>query len=185
MIIEIGVAVKMLKQTFDYARYILEKDPAAKTIWEVIFLYPGFKAMRMYRRANWFYTRGHTFIARWISQRCVRKTGIEIHPGATIGKNLFIDHGTGIVIGETAVIGDNCIIYQGVTLGGTGLHKCKRHPTIGNNVLIGAHCTVLGNIKVGDNARIGAGAIVLVDIPAGATVVGCPTPKIIDKKQKA
>lgn len=172
----------MLKQLFADANYILEQDPAAKSIWEVIFLYTGFKAVRMYRRANWFYRHGHTFIARWISQSCLKKTGIEIHPGATIGKNLFIDHGTGVVIGETAIIGDNCTIYQGATLGGKGKQKSKRHPTIGNNVLIGAHCTILGNITIGDNARIGAGAVVLHDIPKNATAVGSPSYRLLESE---
>lgn len=150
------------------------RDPAARSSLEIFFLYPGLKAVRMYRCANWFYRHGRKFIARQISQRAVRKTGIEIHPAATIGKRLFIDHGTGVVIGETAIIGDDVTIYQGVTLGGTGHHTGKRHPTIGNGVLIGAGAKVLGPFKVGDNARIAAGAVVLNEIPPDSTAVGVP-----------
>ena len=128
----------------------------------------------MHRRANFFYRHGHKFIARYISQKAVRKTGIEIHPAATIGKRLFIDHGTGVVIGETAVIGDDVTIYQGVTLGGTGHDTGKRHPTIGNGVLIGSGAKVLGPFKVGDNSRIAAGAVVLNEIPPDSTAVGVP-----------
>lgn len=153
---------------------VLERDPAARSKAEVYFLYSGFKAVRSHRRANWFYRHNHKFIARWISQRSRRKTGIEIHPGATIGKGLFIDHGMGVVIGETTVIGDNCTIYQNVTLGGTGKDTGKRHPTLGNNVLVGSGAKVLGPFKVGDNARIAAGAVVLSEVPENATAVGVP-----------
>ena len=128
----------------------------------------------MHRWAHFFYKHGFKFIARWISQDCVRKTGIEIHPGATIGKRLFIDHGVGVVIGETAEIGDDCTIYQGVTLGGTGKDHGKRHPTLGNGVLVGAGAKVLGPFKVGDNARIAAGAVVLDEVPENCTAVGVP-----------
>ena len=144
------------------------RDPAARSSLEIFFLYPGLRAVRMHRRANFFYRHGHKFIARYISQKAVRKTGIEIHPAATIGKRLFIDHGTGVVIGETAVIGDDVTIYQGVTLGGTGHDTGKRHPTIGNGVLIGSGAKVLGPFKVGDNSRIAAGAVVLNEIPPTA-----------------
>ncbi len=150
------------------------RDPAARSSLEIFFLYPGLRAVRMHRRANFFYRHGHKFIARYISQKAVRKTGIEIHPAATIGKRLFIDHGTGVVIGETAVIGDDVTIYQGVTLGGTGHDTGKRHPTIGNGVLIGSGAKVLGPFKVGDNSRIAAGAVVLNDIPPDSTAVGVP-----------
>lgn len=153
---------------------VRERDPAARSALEIIFLYPGVKAVRMYRRANRLYRHGFHFLARWISQRAARKTGIEIHPGATIGKGLVIDHGTGVVIGETAEIGDNCTIYQGVTLGGTGKDHGKRHPTIGNNVMIGAGAKVLGPFKVGDNSRIAAGAVVLSEVPPNSTAVGVP-----------
>lgn len=153
---------------------VMERDPAARSRIEVYFLYSGFKAVRAYRRANWFYRRNMKFIARFISQHARKKTGIEIHPGATIGKNLFIDHGMGVVIGETTIIGDNCILYQNVTLGGTGKDHGKRHPTLGDNVLVGAGAKVLGPFKVGDNARVAAGAVVLDEVPANATAVGVP-----------
>ena len=153
---------------------ILDRDPAATSALEVYFLYPGFKAVRSHRKAHWFYTHNRHFIARMISQRSVRKTGIEIHPGAQIGRRFFIDHGTGIVIGETTEIGDDVTTYQGVTLGGTGKDVGKRHPTIGNNVLIGAGSKVLGPITVGDNTNIAAGAVVLDRIPENSTAVGVP-----------
>lgn len=157
----------------DIAAY-KERDPAARSSIEIFLLYPGFKAIRMYRRANWFYRHGMLFLARAISQRAVRKTGVEIHPGATIGRRLVIDHGAGIVIGETTEIGDDVLIYQGVTLGGTGKDVGKRHPTIGNNVMISSGAKVLGPFKVGDNARIAAGAVVLHEVPPDSTVVGVP-----------
>ncbi|MCI7339014.1 MAG: serine O-acetyltransferase [Oscillospiraceae bacterium] len=150
------------------------RDPAARSALEIFFLYPGLKAIRMHRRANWCYHHRMFFLARWISQRAARKTGIEIHPAATIGRRFFIDHGTGVVIGETTVIGDDVMIYQGVTLGGTGKDTGKRHPTIGNNVMIGAGAKVLGPFKVGDNSNIAAGAVVLDEIPPDCTAVGVP-----------
>ncbi len=153
---------------------VMDRDPAARSRLEVYFLYSGFKAVRAYRRANWFQRHGMKFIARAISQHSRRRTGIEIHPGATIGRGLFIDHGMGVVIGETTKIGDNCTIYQNVTLGGTGKDQGKRHPTLGNNVLIGAGAKVLGPFTVGDNARVAAGAVVLDAVPEGATAVGVP-----------
>ena len=153
---------------------VKERAPAARGSLEICFLYPGVKALRMYRRAHFFYKHKMFFLARLISQRAVRKTGIEIHPAATIGRRLVIDHGTGVVIGETAEIGDDVLIYQGVTLGGTGKDVGKRHPTIGNNVMISSGAKVLGPFKVGDNARIAAGAVVLEEVPEGATVVGVP-----------
>ena len=153
---------------------IRERDPAAHSNLEVALLYNGLKAVRSHRRAAWFYHHGMTFWARAISQRCLRRTGIDIHPGATIGKGLFIDHGVGVVIGETAVVGDNCTIYQGSTLGGTGKEWGKRHPTLGNNVMVGAGARILGPITIGDNVRIAAGAVVLHDIPADSTAVGVP-----------
>lgn len=154
------------------ARCILERDPAARNLAEVILLYPGFHAIVYHRLAQFYYRCGLKFLARWTSQWCRWVTGIEIHPGAQIGSGLFIDHGMGVVIGETTVIGDDCTIYHGVTLGGTGKEHGKRHPTIGNNVLIGAGARVLGPFTVGDNARIGAGAVVLDEVPEGATVAG-------------
>lgn len=153
---------------------VKENDPAARSGAEIYFLYNGFKAVRAYRRAHKLYLKGHTFLARWVSQHAKFKTGIEIHPGATIGQGLFIDHGTGVVIGETTEIGDNCVIYQGVTLGGTGKDVGKRHPTIGDNVMIGAGAKVLGPIRVGNNVKIAAGAVVLNEIPDDATAVGVP-----------
>ena len=153
---------------------IREKDPAARSSVEVMLLYNGFKAVRAYRRAHWFFNHNMKFLARWISQRCVRKTNIEIHPGATIGRRLFIDHGTGVVIGETTIIGDDCTIYQGVTLGGTGKDKGKRHPTLGNHVMVGSGAKVLGPITIGNNVRIAAGAVVLSEIPDDCTAVGVP-----------
>lgn len=152
----------------------LERDPAARNRFEVFFLYSGYKAVRSYRKAHWFHTHNMKFIARWISQSARRRTGIEIHPGAQIGKGLVIDHGMGVVIGETTVIGDNCTIYQNVTLGGTGKDHGKRHPTLGNNVLVGTGAKVLGPFTVGDNARIAAGAVVLNEVPADCTAVGVP-----------
>ncbi len=153
---------------------IMQRDPAARSRFEVCTLYSGYKAVMAHRKAAWFYKRKMYFIARFISERAKHKTGIEIHPGAKIGRAVLIDHGYGVVIGETAEVGDNCTIYQGVTLGGTGKDKGKRHPTIGNNVLIGAGAKVLGPFNVGDNARIAAGAVVLSEVPAEATAVGVP-----------
>lgn len=153
---------------------IKDRDPAAKSSLEIILCYPGFKAVRAYRRAHKHFLKGHFLIARLISQRCAYKTGIEIHPGATIGKRFFIDHGHGVVIGETTEIGDDVTIYQGVTLGGTGKECGKRHPTIGNNVMIGAGAKLLGSFKVGDNTRIAAGSVVLSAVPANSTAVGSP-----------
>ena len=152
---------------------IMERDAAIKTPMEV-FLYPSFKAIMRHRVAHWLYEHKHYFLARWYSQRTVRKTGIEIHPGATIGKGLFIDHGNGVIIGETTIIGDNVTLYQGVTLGGTGKEQGKRHPTIGNNVMISAGAKVLGSFTVGENSKIGAGSVVLSEVPPNCTVVGVP-----------
>ena len=162
---------KNLKSDLDA---FLERDPAARSRFEVYFLYSGFKAIRAYRRANWFYRHNMKFLARWISQASRRRTGVEIHPGATIGKGLVIDHGMGVVIGETTIIGDNCTIYQNVTLGGTGKEKGKRHPTLGKNVLVGTGAKILGPFKVGDNSKIAANAVVLEEIPPNSTAVGVP-----------
>ena len=152
---------------------VKERDPAVKSPLEV-FLYPGFKAIVRHRISHKLYLKKHYVLARYFSQRTARKTGIEIHPGATIGKGLFIDHGTGVVIGETTIIGDNVTLYQGVTLGGTGKECGKRHPTIGDNVMIGSGAKVLGSFKVGENSMIGAGAVVLSEVPPNCTVVGVP-----------
>lgn len=153
---------------------IKERDPAARNSVEVFLLYPGFKAVFWHRLAHRLYLKKHYFLARFISQRTRHKTGIEIHPGAKIGRGLLIDHGGAVVIGETAEIGDDCTIYQGVTLGGTGLSKGKRHPTIGNGVLIGAGAKILGPFTVGDNVKIAAGSVVLEPIPENCTAVGTP-----------
>lgn len=150
-----------------------QRDPAIKTIWEVL-LYPGFRAIRSYRRAHRLYEKGHFFWARMISQRAARRTGIEIHPGATIGKGLFIDHGHGIVIGETTIIGDNVTLFQGVTLGGTGKETGKRHPTLEDNVMVSAGAKILGSFTIGANSKIGAGSVVLGPVPPNCTVVGVP-----------
>ena len=150
------------------------RDPAARSSVEILLLYPGVTAVRCHRRAHWFYEHGCSFMARAISQHSRRRTGIEIHPGAKIGKRLVIDHGMGIVIGETAEIGDDCLIYHGVTLGGTGKDVGKRHPTIGSNVLIGTGAKVLGPINVGSGSRIAANSVVLADIPEDSTAVGIP-----------
>ncbi|MGN0280344.1 MAG: serine O-acetyltransferase EpsC [Lachnospiraceae bacterium] len=154
-------------------KVIRERDPAIHSDMEV-FLYPSFKVMIYYRIAHKLYLKHHYFLARWVSQKGVRKTGIEIHPGAQIGKGFFIDHGNGVIIGETTVIGDNVTLYQGVTLGGTGKEQGKRHPTIGNNVMISTGAKVLGSFKIGDNSKIGAGSVVLEEVPPGSTVVGVP-----------
>jgi len=164
----------MIKQLIDDAKSIAQRDPAAKSVLEVILLYPGFHALVYHRIAHWLYKRKLFFLARFVSQFSRSVTGIEIHPGAVIGKGLFIDHGMGVVIGETAEIGDNCTIYHGVTLGGTGKDKGKRHPTIGNNVLISTGAKILGPFKVGDNSRIGANAVVLREVEPDTTVVGVP-----------
>lgn len=152
---------------------IKERDPAIKSSLEV-FLYPSFKAIMRYRVAHKLYKSKHYFLARWYSQRTARKTGIEIHPGAIIGKGLFIDHGHGVVIGETTIIGDNVTLYQGVTLGGTGKETGKRHPTIGDNVMVSAGAKILGSFTVGENSKIGAGSVVLSEVPPNSTVVGVP-----------
>ncbi|MDE6781359.1 MAG: serine O-acetyltransferase [Ruminococcus sp.] len=155
-------------------RLIKERDPAVHSTLEILLTYPSLTAIRSYRIAHCFYKKKMFTVARIISQRARRKTGIEIHPGAKIGKGLFIDHGMGVVIGETTVIGDNCLLYQGVTLGGTGKDKGKRHPTLGNNVLVGAGARVLGPFKVGNNVKIAANAVVLNEIPDNCTAVGVP-----------
>ena len=152
---------------------IQERDPAIKSPMEVL-LYPSFQVMLRYRIAHKLYLKKHYFLARWISQKAARKTGIEIHPGATIGKGLFIDHGSGVIIGETAIIGDNVTLYQGVTLGGTGKETGKRHPTLEDNVMVSAGAKILGSFTIGENSKIGAGSVVLKPVPANCTVVGVP-----------
>ena len=174
--------MSIVKYIRDEMRIIQERDPAIHSMWEV-FLYPSFNVMLHYRVAHRLYEKRHYFLARWVSQRGVRKTGIEIHPGAKIGKGLFIDHGHGVIIGETTIIGDNCTLYQGVTLGGTGKEHGKRHPTIGNNVMISAGAKVLGSFKIGDNSKIGSGSVVLQEVPPNSTVVGVPG-RVVERKKK-
>ena len=163
----------MIARIKEEVRVIQERDPAIKSAMEVL-LYPSFQVMLRYRVAHKLYLGKHYFLARWISQRAARKTGIEIHPGATIGKGLFIDHGAGVIIGETAIIGDNVTLYQGVTLGGTGKEKGKRHPTLEDNVMVSAGAKILGSFTIGENSKIGAGSVVLKPVPANCTVVGVP-----------
>lgn len=170
---KVRVTMGFIKYVKEEINIIKERDPAIKSSKEV-FLYPSFKAILKYRLAHKLYLKKHYFLARFISQRAARKTGIEIHPGATIGKGLFIDHGNGVIIGETAIIGDNVTLYQGVTLGGTGKEQGKRHPTIGDNVMISAGAKVLGSFTVGSNSKIGAGSVVLSEVPPNSTVVGVP-----------
>lgn len=162
-----------------YLKYIKSIDPAAKSYLQLLFTYPTVKVMFWYRIAHYLYSKKLFFLSSMIMYRVRKKTGIEIHPGAIIGKNLFIDHGMGVVIGETTIIGDNCTIYQGVVLGGTGKEKGKRHPTIKNNVMIGSGAIVLGNIVIEDNVKVAANAVVLQDVPANSTIVGPKARKII------
>lgn len=160
-----------LKETIEaYQR----NDPAARSKFEVFWLYNGLHAVMYYRVAHWLFTHRMKFLGRWVSQIARRRTGVEIHPAAKIGRRLVIDHGTGIVIGATAEIGDDCLLYQGVTLGGTGAARGKRHPTLGNNVMVGCGAKILGPFKVGDNVRIAANSVVLNEVPANSTVVGVP-----------
>ena len=174
----------MFQNLLETVNAYLARDPAAKNPIEVLLLYPGVKAVCYHRGAHWCYEHKLMFLARMISQMGRHRTGIEIHPGAKIGKRLVIDHGMGIVIGETAEIGDDCLIYHGVTLGGTGKDSGKRHPTIGNNVLIGTGAKVLGPFKVGDNSRIAANSVVLSEIPPDSTAVGIPARVVKRKGQK-
>ena len=154
-------------------KVVKERDPAIKSDIEVL-LYPSFKVMLHYRIAHKLYLKKHNFLARWVSQRGVRKTGIEIHPGASIGKGLFIDHGSGVSFGETAILGDNITLYQGVTLGGTGKEQGKRHPTLEDNVMVSAGAKVIGSFTIGKNSKIGAGSVVIEEVPPNCTVVGVP-----------
>lgn len=171
--IEMEKNMGILNRLKEEIAVIRQRDPAIHSSMEV-FLYPSFKVMLHYRLAHRLYLKKHYFLARWVSQRGVRKTGIEIHPGAVIGKGFFIDHGNGVIIGETTVIGDNVTLYQGVTLGGTGKEHGKRHPTVGDNVMISAGAKVLGSFTIGENSKIGAGSVVLNEVPPNSTVVGVP-----------
>ena len=163
----------ILSYVREEVKVIRERDPAIKSNMEV-FLYPSFKVILRYRIAHKLYRNKHFFLARWISQRAARKTGIEIHPGARIGKGLFIDHGSGVIIGETTEIGNNVTLYQGVTLGGTGKEQGKRHPTLRDNVMVSAGAKILGSFTIGENSKIGAGSVVLEEVPPNCTVVGVP-----------
>jgi len=171
----------VFKELYLQAKYIKEIDPAAKSIFEVVTLYPGFKIVVNHKIAHWLYKHRMFYLARYVSQVGKKKTGIEIHPGAKLGNYLFIDHGNGVVIGEDAVVGDYVTIYHQVTLGATGNEIGKRHPTIGNHVLIGAGSKVMGNVVVGNNVKIGAGSIVLKDIKDNTTVVGMPSYREIER----
>ena len=172
--------VSRIKEEF---RVIQERDPAIKSPMEVL-LYPSFQVMLRFRVAHKLYLKKHYFLARWISQRAARKTGIEIHPGATIGNGLFIDHGSGVIIGETAIIGDNVTLYQGVTLGGTGKETGKRHPTLEDNVMVSAGAKIIGSFTIGENSKIGAGSVVLKQVPPNSTVVGVPGRVVKRNNQK-
>jgi len=164
----------MLRSVREDIAAVLESDPAARSVFEVVVLYPGLHAVWVHHLSHWLWRHGLRFLARYVSQVARLFTGIEIHPGAELGRRLFIDHGMGTVIGETAIVGDDVTLYQGVTLGGTGKEKGKRHPTLGDKVVIGSGAKVLGNITVGDNCRIGAGSVVLRNVPANSTIVGVP-----------
>lgn len=174
----------MLKRIREDVEAVLERDPAVRGVWEVILCYPGFHAVVMHRLCHWLYQRRWFVTARFFSQVARFFTGIEIHPGASIGHGLFIDHGMGVVIGETAEIGDNCTLFQGVTLGGTGKERGKRHPTLGNNVMVATGAKVLGNITIGDNSKIGAGAVVVKPVPPDCTVVGVPGRIVVRNGQR-
>lgn len=162
--------IQYIKEEYQIIR---ERDPSIKSPWEVL-LYPSFKVMLSYRKAHRLYEKGHYFRARRISQKAARKTGIEIHPGAVIGKGFFIDHGSGVIIGETTIIGNNVTLYQGVTLGGTGKETGKRHPTLCDNVMVSAGAKIIGSFTIGENSKIGAGSVVLEEVPPNCTVVGVP-----------
>jgi serine O-acetyltransferase len=176
--------MKVIEYIKEDIQTVLAQDPAAKSVLEIIFLYPGVQAVWLYRLAHWLWQHNRLFLGRLVSHVNRWLTGVEIHPGAKIGRRVFIDHGMGVVIGETTEVGDDVLIYSGVVLGGTSLEKVKRHPTIGNNVMVGAGAMVLGPITVGDNAKIGAGTVVLQPVPAGVTVVGTAA-RIIDHEQPA
>ncbi|MHC1735921.1 MAG: serine O-acetyltransferase EpsC [Erysipelotrichaceae bacterium] len=173
-----------MKKMWDTAKSIYTRDPAAKSVWEVVFLYPGFHVLGFYRIGNFFYRHRRFFIARLFGQWGRFWTGIEIHPGATIGRRLFIDHGFGTVIGETSIIGDDCLIYHNVTLGGTTLDEVKRHPTLGNNVTVGAGAQILGPIRLGDYSRVGANAVVVREVEDFQTVAGIPARPIESKSKE-
>ncbi len=175
----------MFERIREDIQMVYARDPAAKSTLEIFFLYPGLHAIWFHRSANWFWNRNHLFTGRFFSALSRLLTGIEIHPGATIGKRVFIDHGMGVVIGETAIVGDDVLIYQGVVLGGTSLEKKKRHPTIGSGVVIGSGANIIGDIEIGDCSKVGAGSVVLKSVPNGATVVGIPGRNVKEKRKCA
>jgi serine O-acetyltransferase len=170
--------IKFIKSIISDIDSVFDRDPAARNRIEVFLLYPHIKAIISYRIANILYKKEHYFLARWISNRARRKTGIEIHPGATIGKGLFIDHGMGVVIGETAIVGNNVTMFHGATLGGTGNETGKRHPTVGDNVIIGSSAKILGNIYIASGTKVGANAVVVKDTSPNSTVVGVPAKEV-------
>ncbi len=171
----------MLKEDM---KVVFERDPAVRNVFEIIFCYPGFHAIFFYRISHWLWMRKCKFLGRFLSHVSRFLTGIEIHPGAKIGHRLFIDHGMGVVIGETAVVGDDCTLYHGVTLGGTSWAKEKRHPTLGNNVIVGAGAKILGPFKVGDHSKIGSNSVVVKEVPAHATVVGIPGRVVLSSEKR-
>ncbi len=173
----------MFRRVKEDIQTVFNRDPAAKSVLEVILCYPGIHAIWLHRVAHWFYKRNRYLAARLISHISRWLTGVEIHPGVKIGRRFFIDHGMGVVVGETAEIGDDCLVYQGVVLGGTSLKKEKRHPTLGNNVVVGTGATILGAIRIGSRAKIGSGSVVIRDVPEGATVVGIPG-RIVEEHRK-
>jgi serine O-acetyltransferase len=175
----------MFRTIREELKSIFERDPAARTTWEVLTCYPGLHAILIHRFAHWLWCHRVRWIGRFVSHIGRFLTGIEIHPGATLGRRLFIDHGMGVVIGETAEVGDDCTLYHGVTLGGTTWNRGKRHPSLGNGVVIGAGAKLLGPISIGDRARIGSNAVVVKDVPAGATAVGIPARIILDEQDKS
>ena len=176
--------IPMLTRIREDIACVFERDPAARSTWEVITCYPGFHALLIHRLAHWFWRKKMRWLGRFVSHISRFLTGIEIHPGAKIGRRTFIDHGMGVVIGETAELGDDCTLYHGVTLGGTSWNKGKRHPTLRQGVVIGAGAKVLGPVVVGEGAKIGSNAVVVKDVPAGATAVGIPARVILDEQDK-
>ena len=174
----------MFSQLKEDLKVVFERDPAVRSVFEIIFCYPGFHAMFFYRWSHWLWTHQLRFLGRLVSHFGRFLTGIEIHPGATIGRGFFIDHGMGVVIGETAEIGENCTLYHGVTLGGTSWAKEKRHPTLGNNVIIGSGAKILGPFKVGDDSKIGSNSVVVKEVPPTATVVGIPGRVVISGEKR-
>jgi serine O-acetyltransferase len=173
----------MFERIREDIRMVYARDPAARSTLEILFLYPGLHAIWFHLLAHWFWTRDHLFTGRFISALNRLLTGVEVHPGANIGRRVFVDHGMGVVVGETAEVGDDVLIYQGVVLGGTSLEKKKRHPTVGNGVVIGSGAKIIGDIEIGDCSKVGAGSVVLKSVPVGSTVVGIPG-RVVQEKRK-